>query len=197
MTCTYWLRNIWHITGLIWTYSFKTILKTMTEYNLKERMKNFLLCQKSKVVLLNTWNCKLGGIFAGWNFRWVEFSLGGIFAGWNFRWVEFSWVEFSWVEFSWVEFSWVEFSDHGATLQGFKCIYFFVRKYEPFNVFFQRRNLENISFCSINCFQTELQLAILSGPRSRVKLHFLFEQLYIWISILLWTITSTKKLGSL
>ena len=42
----------------------------------------------------------MGGIFAGWNFRWVEFSLGGIFvggifAGWNFRWVEFSWVEFS------------------------------------------------------------------------------------------------------
>ena len=30
----------------------------------------------------------------------MEFSLGGIFAGWNFRWVEFSWVEFSWVEFS-------------------------------------------------------------------------------------------------
>ena len=27
----------------------------------------------------------LGGIFAGWNFRWVEFSLGGFFAGWNFR----------------------------------------------------------------------------------------------------------------
>ena len=77
----YWLRNIWHITGLIWTYSFKTILKTMTEYNLKERIKNFLLWQKSKVLLLNTWNCKLGGIFAGWNFRWVEFSLGGIFVG--------------------------------------------------------------------------------------------------------------------
>ena len=23
----------------------------------------------------------MGGIFAGWNFRWVEFSLGGIFVG--------------------------------------------------------------------------------------------------------------------
>ena len=81
----------------------------MTEYNLKERIKNFVLWPKSKVVLLNTWNWKLGwiymgGTFAGWNFTWVEFSLGGIF------WVEFSWVEFSWVKFSWVEFSWVEFS---------------------------------------------------------------------------------------
>ena len=83
----------------------------MTEYNLKERIKNFVLWPKSKVVLLNTWNWKLGwiyvgGTFAGWNFRWVEFFVGGILRGWNFRWVEFSWVEFSWVEFSWVEFSW-------------------------------------------------------------------------------------------
>ena len=48
----------------------------------------------------------------------MEFSLGGIFAGWNFRWVEFSWVEFSWVEFSSVEFSWVEFSDHAIKYLG-------------------------------------------------------------------------------
>ena len=66
----------------------------MTEYNLKERMKNFVLWPKSKVVLLNTWNWKLGwiyvgGTFAGWNFRWVEFYVGGILRGWNFRWVEF------------------------------------------------------------------------------------------------------------
>ena len=58
----------------------------MTEYNLKERIKNFVLWPKSKVVLLNTWNWKLGWIyvgetFAGWNFRWVKFSLGGIFVG--------------------------------------------------------------------------------------------------------------------
>ena len=52
----------------------------------------------------------MGGTFAGWNFRWVEFYVGGMLRGWNFRWVEFSWVEFSWVKFSWVEFSWVEFS---------------------------------------------------------------------------------------
>ena len=47
----------------------------MTEYNLKESIKNFVLWPKSKVVLLNTWNWKLGGIYVGGIF------VGGIFVG--------------------------------------------------------------------------------------------------------------------